>query len=962
MTPNLRQHAAAALVLAILTLTAAHRLAFSDWIMARGDTYSYHYPYWQTRADALRGGDDAPGVLWTDKLFGGAPLLANPQVGVFYPPNIALTALDAPDAIRVSVLIHLMWAGVGGYVLARGALRVGWLAGVVGGGAFLLGGHLGAHVEQINQLQGLSWLPWALWAFDRALVPAPNRRRHSVGLAARWGMILSLLLALQFFSGHTQTVFLTGAALGIYALCTRPVRGLLTLVFAGVITALLAAPQLLPTLALSRLGNRESGFTLQGATAFSFSPFAVGRGLLPSFDRMIFSEYIAYPGIIVGALAWIGAFTATPVGDIPPTPLSGGRKTARTGGRRAVRALAWLARLMQRPAAPWIALVVTGLFLAFGIYNPFYALFYNLPGFNLFRVPARWLVLLAMGAAMLAALGVESLRQRRARLLTLIPYAAIIAGLVLLAPQIVRTIDGTPAYPAENSTMIGWIAASALMLIGSILTRIERTARFAVPLLAIAAAAELLIASGALAYNQVLPPDSFSAERFSISQLQAYLDAETDPTVSSRLLSMSDLLFDPGDRAALERRYDALGISGEARALAFDTVKLREVVGGNLPLLWGIPSFDGFDGGLLPTRAYSAFTSLMLPDGELRTLDGRLRESLYNDACGGACIPDQRWLDLAGIRYLLVDKVYDLVRDGVFFDTTFPRSTQTVYFNPTGFAARSVDVLYTCVTGNQMCASPGLMVDGVGQVPEIRGEPLDRYLFARYSFGAPHDPALLEFYPGMNGIVRAVSLVADPDAASPVFAQLAPSPYRRLLSSDIKLYENTTVLPRAFVVTSARCAGDDAFGDEFALSAMREPSFDPARQAMIAGDSDGCALNSDNTGSLLTALITAYAPESLTVRVETDNPAFLIVANSYDPGWRATVDGVPVPIDRANVLFQAVRLSASAAPQMVRLTYDPPEVRIGLVIGALAWALGVGFLLTAGLAKFMRRRSESAAE
>ena len=46
-----------------------------------------------------------------------------------------------------------------------------------------------------------------------------------------------------------------------------------------------------------------------------------------------------------------------------------------------------------------------GLFLAFGAYNPVYYLLYKLvPGFDLFRAPARWLLLYAFGAAILAAL------------------------------------------------------------------------------------------------------------------------------------------------------------------------------------------------------------------------------------------------------------------------------------------------------------------------------------------------------------------------------------------------------------------------------------------------------------------------------------------------------------------------------------------------------------------------------
>ncbi|MBK9613695.1 hypothetical protein [Candidatus Amarobacter glycogenicus] len=42
-----------------------------------------------------------------------------------------------------------------------------------------------------------------------------------------------------------------------------------------------------------------------------------------------------------------------------------------------------------------LALTAVGLFLALGVFNPLYWLPARLPGFDLFRVPARWLALYA---------------------------------------------------------------------------------------------------------------------------------------------------------------------------------------------------------------------------------------------------------------------------------------------------------------------------------------------------------------------------------------------------------------------------------------------------------------------------------------------------------------------------------------------------------------------------------------
>jgi len=192
------------LVLIALTLLFFYRLAFTNLILARGDTFTYFYPYWYVRNTALMNGQ-LP--LWSPDLFMGVPLLSNSQLGTFYPPNWIVAPLDPPDGVRVSILLHVAWASIGTYWLARRTLGVSKLAALTAAVIFAFSGHIGAHVEQINQLQGLSWLPWLLYLFDRALErPLPNV------------ILLGMGIALQFFTGHTQTVFITALTLGIYAL------------------------------------------------------------------------------------------------------------------------------------------------------------------------------------------------------------------------------------------------------------------------------------------------------------------------------------------------------------------------------------------------------------------------------------------------------------------------------------------------------------------------------------------------------------------------------------------------------------------------------------------------------------------------------------------------------------------------------------------------------------------------
>src|SRR5690606_11724596 len=120
------------------------------------------------------------------------------------------------------------------------------------------------------------------------------------------------------------------------------------------------------------VSNRRGGLNVNQATAFSFSPFVTGRGLLPSYDTPIFGEYVAYPGVIGLGLAVVGILTA-----------GAGFKPA--AARRF--------RIPFSPRTTWLIIALVGLALAYGLYNPVYWVLATLPGFDLFRVPARWLAL-----------------------------------------------------------------------------------------------------------------------------------------------------------------------------------------------------------------------------------------------------------------------------------------------------------------------------------------------------------------------------------------------------------------------------------------------------------------------------------------------------------------------------------------------------------------------------------------
>jgi uncharacterized membrane protein YfhO len=68
----------------------------------------------------------------------------------------------------------------------------------------------------------------------------------------------------------------------------------------------------------------------------------------------------------------------------------------------------------------------------------------------------------------------------------------------------------------------------------------------------------------------------------------------------------------------------------------------------------------------------------------------------------------------------------------------------------------------------------------------------------------------------------------------------------------------------------------------------------------------------------------------------------VVFAESHYPGWRATVDGVPAPVLRANVALMAV--AVPAGEHTVRLWFTAPWVVAGLSL-SLFTALSLAALL-----------------
>lgn len=942
-----RHRAFAPLLLGGLMLLFFNKMALSNLILARGDTFLYFYPYWQAAADALR---DGRLPLWNPDIFMGAPFIANSQVGFFYPLNWPVwLLLRTPYAVSASILIHLAIAGGGAYWAGRRTLGLDRTAALVAAALFALGGYLTAQVEHVNQLQGLAWLPWffvALWP-----LVAPEKASPSWRVAVSVTLSVGVLFALQLLAGHTQTVFISGVAvvlwLAVYIIQGRPREGagpprrwlsLIAVPAAAVgLAAMLAAVQLLPTLELAGHSSRQGGLSLNEVLSFSWHPLHLTRALLPGYGRPLFTEYVAFLPLTGLALAVVGAW-------------------------------AWRRRPEVRP---WLALVAFGLLLALGRFTPVYYLLGRLPGFDLFRAPSRWLALAALGAALLAGYGWQRLRihvegrelheDTDARRELVRPLVAAGVGLVLLvvwgyaAGWLAMIVPAGAEAPYERPTtmaLLGWAIEFALaaLLFSVILNGAAARARQATLELLILGAAVLWLGSRGLPYNQLTTPEAYFDLRPPQARLMALgtcaipegaLSDGAIPggavpgpcaTPPDRFLSLSEIFFDPGDAAEIESIY-ADQLNKEAIYDYVVAVKHKEVLSPNLSMVTGAPAVDGFDGGILPLRAYSQLMGLILPEGSATT-DGRLREYL-------TAVPDARWLSLFNGRYLITDKTGDVWREGVFFDRQHPVTLGSKPVALVGLTAFEATELWLITEGTP----PPLELTTVeGDTQQLSAELLAAPDLYRLPFAQPATAATITLQPCAGSTAdcgaSALTLVDTRDNA---FQPLTAAPYRLIHSGDVKIYENLDAQPRAFIVYDWGLAGSI---DE-AIAMMGNPEFDLRVSAVITGQRPVAEPPSDGIG---VAEITLYSPESIRLRVESDREGLLVLTDANYPGWEALIDDRPAAVEQVDGLFRGVFVPAGE--HVVEFFYRPRS----LSLGAAVTAVGVVLVLLIAASIYVRSR------
>lgn len=158
--------------------------------------------------------------------------------------------------------------------------------------------------------------------------------------------------------------------------------------------------------------------------------------------------------------------------------------------------------------------------------------------------------------------------------------------------------------------------------------------------------------------------------------------------------------------------------------------------------------------------------------------------------------------------------------------------------------------------------------------------------------------------------------------------------------ASARVYENSSVLPRVWSVNRAKKANnlDEVF------SRIGNPAFDPRRETILEEELDSF-LSQPLGGSAIpgtdvpdTLHFEQLSRNRFRVDREGTSPAFLVVSQTWYPGWTATVNGTPRPIKRAYGVLMGV--SVDSGISKVQFTYRPTY---------FYWALGLTILAASTL-------------
>lgn len=542
------------------------------------DTYAYSGPNLEVTERALRSGH-LP--ILNDLIFGGVPHLGNPSAAALYPPQVLAFVFGTNRGMGLLVAAHVVLLGIGMLVLARrlGLQRLGATTAAI---VAVAAGATLTKTVQFEQILVLAWIPLLLVAIH-AVLTSPRPWRAVAALSATTAAIL--------LAGHPQLVYEAAVLAGIatvgFAWDDGRWRRISHVVAGAALGVCIALPQLVAVLYATAdsaiVGGRDMDALRSPALSLPTEYMARALfGTVQNRDPAEFAsgfESIVFLGVAASVLIAIGLVAA----------------------------------LVCRRSRPWAVAftVVAALSLtwATGPRSVVFRLAFDIvPGFDLARASARWLVVVALVGAVFAGVGVDAIwiRARRRHLLAVIVATIGMVGLLTVGPFAVADRRSAALWAGTAFVMI------ALLTLNALFAKRSWTRATSVAILVVA-----------------------SLELLTMSVHSVPQRLQSDTAFTSYRTATTDFLAD--QTAGL-----TVALTDDARPAEYEVPGMRP----NANVLVGVPSIDGYDGGVQITSRWAEALRRFTPDPPVEL---PLRNSLSLPIEPGP-------LGRLGVRFILLDQ------------------------------------------------------------------------------------------------------------------------------------------------------------------------------------------------------------------------------------------------------------------------------------------------------------------
>jgi hypothetical protein len=382
---------------------------YNQRFLAPGDSFLQSIPSFKWGFD-----------LWNQYVFSGFPQFADPQAMMWYPLRILLK----PLSFNAFIIIAYVLAGsfTYGYLYKlTSKISVSLFAGIT----YSMSGFFMAHLGHVNIIHTACWLPLILWGLENI------KEKRII-----WTLITSLAVTNCILAGHPQIMFYCLSLSSIYLLFLsfnqkrfnwiNFLISSLTL-FVGI---LLASIQIVPTLELMKQSVRAN-MTFQMFNEYSmplnqliilFFPFLFG-GIRESFyGQGYFGEWNLTE--LTGYVGWLPIIFSF---------LLLFKKKA----------------IINKYVLFWFSVVCVSFLLTLGDGTFLAKVMFHVPGYNLFRVPARNFFEYTFAFSVLGGLGFKTLLE------TNIKKRLIVQGVILFVAFFCIVLFANYSYIIQKAIQKG---------------------------------------------------------------------------------------------------------------------------------------------------------------------------------------------------------------------------------------------------------------------------------------------------------------------------------------------------------------------------------------------------------------------------------------------------------------------------------------------------------------------------